>query len=121
MLARTVAATIALLAATPALAADVEAGSKVFKSQCATCHSPTAGKNLIGPSLAGIVGRKAGTVPGFRYSAANKGSGVTWDEKTLEAYLPNPRAFIPNTTMTFAGIKNDTQRADLIAYLATLK
>ena len=103
------------------MAADAEAGAKIFKTQCAVCHSPVAGKNMVGPSLFGIVGRQSGTAPGFTYSAANKESGVTWDEGNLDKYLPNPRAFIVGTTMTYAGLKNDTQRADLIAYLATLK
>ena len=76
---------------------------------------------MVGPSLFGVVGREAGSAPGFKYSAANKGSGVMWDEANLEKYLPNPRAFIAGTTMTYAGLKNDAQRADLIAYLATLK
>ena len=111
---------VGLLSA-PAMAADAEAGAKIFKTQCAVCHSPVAGKNMVGPSLFGIVGRQSGTAPGFKYSAANKESGVTWDEGNLDKYLPNPRAFIVGTTMTYAGLKNDTQRADLIAYLATLK
>ncbi len=110
-----------LLTSAPAMAADAAAGAKVFKTQCTVCHSPVAGKNLVGPSLFGIVGRQAGSAPGFHYSAANKGSGVTWDAATLDKYLPNPRAFIHGTTMSYAGLKNDTQRADLIAYLATLK
>ena len=115
-------ATLAVgLLSAPAMAADAEAGAKVFKTQCAVCHSPVAGKNMVGPSLFGVVGREAGSAPGFKYSAANKGSGVTWDEANLEKYLPNPRAFIAGTTMTYAGLKNDAQRADLIAYLATLK
>ena len=115
-------ATLAVgLLSAPAMAADAEAGAKVFKTQCAVCHSPVAGKNMVGPSLFGVVGREAGSAPGFKYSAANKGSGVMWDEANLEKYLPNPRAFIAGTTMTYAGLKNDAQRADLIAYLATLK
>jgi len=117
----TVAALAIGLLSAPAMAADAEAGAKVFKTQCAVCHSPVAGKNMVGPSLFGVVGRVAGSAPGFKYSAANKGSGVTWDEANLDKYLPNPRAFIAGTTMTYAGLKNDAQRADLIAYLATLK
>ncbi len=116
-----VAAVAVGLLSAPAMAADAEAGAKIFKTQCAVCHSPVAGKNMVGPSLFGIVGRQSGTAPGFKYSAANKESGVTWDEGNLDKYLPNPRAFIVGTTMTYAGLKNDTQRADLIAYLATLK
>ena len=78
-------ATLAVgLLSAPAMAADAEAGAKVFKTQCAVCHSPVAGKNMVGPSLFGVVGREAGSAPGFKYSAANKGSGVTWDEANLE-------------------------------------
>ena len=113
---------IALLAsvANAASAADPEAGQKVFKTQCGACHSPVAGKKLVGPSLFGVVGRKAGSVPGFRYSPANQKSGETWDAATLDTYLKNPRGMVPGTSMTYAGLKNDTQRADLIAYLETL-
>lgn len=104
-----------------AAAADPEAGGKVFKIQCSACHGVVEGKKGIGPSLFGVVGQKAGIVPDFHYSAANKGSGLTWDEATLDRYLVNPRAVVPGTTMPYAGLKNDTQRADLIAYLATVK
>ena len=109
------------LGATQAHAADADAGARVFKSQCATCHAVVAGRNLVGPSLAGIVGRKAGEAPGFRYSAANKAADFTWDEARLDPYLANPKAVIPGTSMLYAGLKNDEQRADLIAYLVTLK
>lgn len=102
-------------------AADPEAGHSVFKSQCSTCHSPVQGKNAVGPSLFGIVGRKAGQVEGFHYSAANKGSNLTWDEATLDKYLTSPKTVVPGTIMTYAGVKDDTKRADLIAYLTTLK
>jgi cytochrome c len=107
--------------ALPAAAADPEAGGRVFKIQCSACHGVVEGRKGIGPSLFGVVGRKAGTVPDFHYSEANKGSGLTWNEATLDRYLANPRAVVPGTTMPYAGLKNDTQRADLIAYLATLK
>ena len=117
-------ACVALLAtaiAPPAGAADAEAGLKVFRTQCGACHSAAAGRNLVGPSLNDIIGRRSGTVEGFRYSAANKAAELTWDVATLDKYLMSPGASIPGTTMTFAGLKNATQRADLIAYLATLK
>jgi cytochrome c len=103
-----------------ARAADAAAGQAVFKSQCGICHSVQAGRNMIGPSLAGIVGRKAGQEPNFHYSAANKGSGITWDEATLDRYLTSPQTVVPHTIMTYAGLKDATKRADLIAYLATL-
>lgn len=106
---------------TSAEAADPAAGKSVFSSQCSICHSPQAGKNMIGPSLFGVVGRKTGSVPGFHYSPANQSANLTWDEATLDKYLQAPRATVPGTTMTYGGLKDDTKRADLIAYLATLK
>jgi len=107
--------------ASPARAADAAAGKAVFTSTCAICHSIQAGKNMIGPSLFGVVGRKSGSVPGFHYSPANQSDNLTWDEATLDKYLQSPKTLVPGTTMTFAGLKDDTKRADLIAYLATLK
>ena len=112
----------AVLALGPqAFAGDAEAGAKLFKTQCGACHSPLAGKNLVGPSLFGIVGRHSGSIEGFRYSAANKSADLTWDAMTLDTYLTNPKALLPGTTMTFAGFKSETQRADAIAYLSTLR
>lgn len=111
----------ALFAAPAAHAADAEAGARVFRIQCGACHLVEAGKNRVGPSLAGIVGRKSGTVEGFRYSAANKGADITWTPEVLETYLTNPKAVVPGTTMAYVGLRNATQRADLIAYLETLK
>ena len=104
-----------------AQAADPAAGKAVFGSLCSICHSVQPGKNGIGPSLFGVVGRKTGSVPGFHYSPANQNANLTWDEATLDKYLQSPRAVIPGTIMTYAGLKDDTKRADLIAYLATLK
>jgi cytochrome c len=109
------------LFAAPAAAADAEAGARVFRTQCGACHVVEAGKNRVGPSMAGIVGRKSGTVEGFRYSAANKGADITWTPEVLEKYLTNPKAVVPGTTMAYVGLRNATQRADLIAYLETLK
>jgi len=94
-----------------------DAGEAVFKKNCAICHTVEAGKNKIGPSLAGIVGRKAGSVPGFSYTDANKNSGVTWDDATLDTYLQDPKKFVPGTKMIFAGLKNADDRKALIAYL----
>jgi cytochrome c len=79
------------------------------------------GQNKIGPSLFGVVGRKTGTVPGFNYSPANAGANLTWDPATLDKYLESPRAMMPGTKMTFGGVKDPEKRANLIAYLATLK
>ena len=114
-------AAIASLSAIPAWAQDAAAGETVFKRQCAMCHAVVPGKNMIGPSLSGIIGRKAGTVPNFRYSAAKRDSGITWDAAQLDPYLTNPKAVIPGTIMAYAGQKDAKQRADLIAYLETLK
>lgn len=109
------------LSTAPGNAQSAEAGQAVFKHDCAICHDIAPGKNKIGPALAGIVGRTAGTVPNFHYSDANKNSGLTWDVATLDRYLVNPRATVVNTTMTYAGLKDDQKRRDLIAYLSTLK
>src|SRR6516162_8357989 len=97
-----------------------EPGETLFKKNCAICHTLEAGKNKIGPSLAGVVGRKAGSVPGFAYSAANKSSGDIWDAQTLDTYLADPRKFMPGTKMVFAGLKNLQDRKALIEYLKGL-
>lgn len=102
-------------------AADPAAGKSVFTSVCSICHSVQQGKNLVGPSLFGIVGRKTGSVPGFHYSPANQNANITWDQASLDKYLQSPRTAIPGTIMTYAGVKDDAKRADLIAYLATVK
>jgi cytochrome c2 len=104
-----------------AWAADPAAGKSVFSSVCSICHSIQPGKNGVGPSLFGVVGRKTGSVPGFHYSPANQNANLTWDTATLDKYLQGPRTVIPGTLMTYSGLKDDTKRADLIAYLATLK
>jgi cytochrome c len=106
--------------ATPALAADPVAGEKVFKAQCGICHAVAAGENRIGPTLFGVVGRPAGGVPGFNYTADHKKLGITWDAANLDKYLVNPRAMVPDTSMVYAGLKDDAERADLVAYLGTL-
>lgn len=98
------------------LSGDATAGARVFR-QCLTCHVTTAGVNKVGPSLNGIIGREAGTIPGFRYSNANKNSDITWTEQELYNYLENPRAKIPGTIMSFVGLRDSQQRADVIAYL----
>lgn len=115
-----VAAVGSLLLAIPAHAQNVDAGQKAFKQQCGICHDVAAGKNRVGPSLFAVVGRKAGTESGFNYSDATKNSGLTWDQAELNKYLADPRGTVPGTKMTYAGVKNDDQRRDLIAYLATL-
>ena len=89
----------------------------LFKKNCAICHTLEAGKNKIGPSLAGVIGRKAGSVLGFAYSAANKSSGDVWNAQTLDSYLADPRKFMPGTKMVFAGLKTPEDRKALIEYL----
>ena len=86
---------------------------------CKTCHAPDM--NKIGPMMNGIVGRSAGTVAGYTYTAANKNSGITWTPEKLFQYLENPQRVIPGTKMAFAGIPDPQKRADVIAYLGTLK
>ena len=96
---------------------DAQAGARAFNA-CAACHSLTPGRHMTGPSLADIWEKPAGTVPGFpRYSAALKSSGVTWTFEALNAWLANPRAFVPKSRMTFPGIDEEKTRADLIAFL----
>lgn len=97
---------------------DPASGEKVFV-QCKTCHVTDPGQNRIGPSLHAVVGRKAGMEPGFQYSAANKGSGITWTKEKLFQYLENPQRVVPGTKMAFAGIQDPQKRADVIEYLAT--
>lgn len=111
---------LALLAAAgTAHAQDATAGKAVF-AQCAACHS-IDGSNGAGPTLQGVVGRKAGSFAGFRYSRAMKGAGYAWDAAKLDAYLADPQKALPGNVMPFSGITDAKQRADLVAYLATLK
>ncbi len=99
---------------------DVAAGEKVF-ALCRSCHVLDEGVNRVGPSLYNVVGRASGSVAGFSYSDANKSSGVTWSEDVLFEYLKDPKGFMPGTKMTFPGIKDDQDRANLVAYLASTK
>ena len=98
------------------LTGNAAEGEKVFV-QCKTCHVKEAGQNRVGPSLAGIVGRAAGTVEGFNYSPANKNSGITWSAEKLFQYLEKPARVVPGTKMVFAGLPDAQKRADVIAYL----
>jgi cytochrome c len=98
-----------------------EDGDRLFRNTCGICHTLQPGQNRLGPSLAGIVGRKAGTVAGFDYSEANKNSNVIWDEAQLDQYLTNPKQFMPGTKMIYPGMKDAEQRKALIAYLRDTK
>ncbi len=118
---RFTAACLLLLAAGagPAAAQDAAAGQKIF-NQCRACHQVgDKARNLVGPVLNGLFGRTAGTVEGYTYSAANKNSGIVWDDATFRAYIKDPKAAIPGTKMVFPGIKDEQRITDLIAYLHT--
>jgi cytochrome c len=118
---------MALIAAATAVATtarsegDLKQGEAVYKKSCLICHAVESGKNKIGPSLHGIVGKKSATIEGFQYSPAMKNADKTWDAKTLEEYLANPRDYIPNTKMVFPGLKDENDRRNLITYLESLK
>ena len=100
-----------------ALAQDAAAGDKVF-AVCRACHQiGETAKIAVGPVLNGVIGRKAGTYPGYSYSEANKNSGITWDEATFTTYIKNPRGTIPGTKMIFIGITDEKKIKDLIAFL----
>lgn len=118
MLARFVLAAGLLVAATGLARADGDAaeGAKVFK-KCSVCHVVDKPQNRVGPSLLGVIGRPAGTVEGFKYSEAMKGSGIVWSAETLDAYLADPKGYIPGNKMAFAGLKKPEERADVIAYI----
>lgn len=102
-----------------ALAQDAEAGRVSFQRRCSACHVVQPGQNRVGPSLHGVVGRPAGQVPGFNYSAAMRDSGKVWDEASLDAYIANAREYIPGTRMILAPLANAEERANIVAYLAT--
>ena len=110
--------TLLMMSGTIAFAqGDVSRGQPLFRA-CAACHSLQPDKNLTGPSLSGVFGRKAGALASFnRYSDALKSSGVVWDDGTLDVWIANPKASVPGNEMTFPGIQNKQQRQDLIAFL----
>jgi cytochrome c len=102
----------------PAFAQDAAAGERAFRTRCASCHSVEPGQNRAGPSLAGVVGRKAGSVEGARYSQALRDSGITWDAQSLDGFLADPRQAVPGTSMTVR-LADAAQRAAIIAYLSS--
>jgi cytochrome c2 len=119
-----VAAAIASLSTTAMAEGDAAKGENVFK-KCKICHQVGEGaKNQVGPQLNGVIGRKAGSLPDFTYSPAMKEAGekgLEWSEETIGKYVENPKDFVPKNKMAFVGLKKEDERADVIAYLKTLK
>lgn len=110
-------AILSVAGAGQASAQDTAAGEKVF-AVCKACHQVgETAKNVVGPVLNGIIGRKAGEVAGYSYSAANKNSGLTWEEATFREFIKDPKAKIPGTKMIYAGLKDEQKTNDLIAFL----
>jgi len=97
---------------------DATRGQQIYESRCIACHSPDA--NRVGPMHRGVFGRKAGSVAGYAYSKALKGTDFVWNEETLDKWLTNPQAFVPGQNMNFK-VANPQDRADVIAYLKTLR
>jgi len=108
-----------LVASSAEAVGDATAGQQVF-ARCTACHSTTAGENKIGPSLAGVFGRKSGSEPGYTYSPALKAANITWDEHTLDQFLANPPAAVHGTRM-FINVPAAADRQNVISYLETLK
>ncbi len=96
------------------------AGAATFRLNCSPCHSKEPGRNSIGPSLYGVVGRPAASLAGYSYSPAMQASHIVWTEENLATFLSSPATRVPGTKMTFVGIAEADRRDDLVAYLKTL-
>jgi cytochrome c2 len=118
-----VAGMIAGFVGSSAQAQDVSAGERLFKRYCGVCHvaEKDTTRRMQGPNLWGLVGRKAGSVEGFRYSDANRNSGIVWTAETLDPYLTDPREVVKGTIMAFVGVKKPDERKAIIEYLSSLK
>jgi cytochrome c len=112
-----------LMGGVAAAQADTNGDNKMaFNNACRTCHSFKEGDNRLGPSLHGVVGRKAGSAEGFAFSPAMKSSGITWDEQTLDKFIANPDQVVSGNGMKpYTGITDAKQRSEIVAYLKTLK
>jgi cytochrome c len=108
----------ATIGSTAHAAGDAKAGEAVFQSQCAMCHSMTPGTAGIGPSLAGIYGKRAASTPGYDFSPALKAAKLTWTSDSLNTFLAAPQTTVPGTKMPYMGLTDPVQRADVVAYLA---
>lgn len=98
---------------------DPGAGAQVFQTKCAVCHSREDGKQLTGPSLYHVNGRRAGTLAGFNFSSALSDSGIDWGAASLEAFIASPQTYVPGTVMPFGGLKNSTERLALVCFLTS--
>ena len=118
------AALLAAMTTGHALAAgDAKRGADTFAEECGDCHSPIPGKDKKGPTLTGVFGRKAGSVPSFAngYSEAMKGSGITWTPDRLDAYITAPKKVVPGGKMKYDGLGDAAARADVLAFIQSLK
>ncbi len=102
-------------------AGDAKKGADVFAGECGDCHSPKEGKAKKGPPLFGVIGRKAGTVADFNYSEAMKQSGITWSPDKIDLYITRPKKMVPGGKMKYDGLDDANARADVIAYIQSLK
>ena len=111
---------LSLLAAAAHAGGDPTRGAELFQQNCAPCHSPERGQNLVGPSLFSVVGRPAASISDFSYSDAMRHSGIVWTPDQLMSYLKAPRKYVPGIKMLFPGLSDEKDRENVIAFLATL-
>lgn len=112
---------VASLACVTAAQAETSAAQVAFNNACRTCHSMREGDHRLGPSLAGVVGRKAGSIEGYGFSSAMQQSGVVWDEATLDAFIANPDKVVHGNAMKpYGGIDDPAQRKEIVAYLKSI-